>query len=64
MNDNSEKNARDMETILMALDQISQTIEVMTGVVDRLRNHVQRQEAAAERTVPAREETGADQVLH
>ena len=34
----------DTETILMALDQISQTIEVMTSVVGRLRTYVQEQE--------------------
>ena len=28
------------ERILMALDQVSQTIDVMTGVVDRLKRHV------------------------
>lgn len=33
----------DTETILMALDQISQTIDVMTSVVGRLRNHMQEQ---------------------
>ena len=31
----------------MALDQISQTIDVMTSVVGRLRNYLQQQEAAA-----------------
>ena len=35
--------ADDNETILIALDQISQTIEVMTRVVDRLRHHLQEQ---------------------
>ena len=36
----------DTETILMALDQISQTIDVMTSVVGRLRNYLQDQESA------------------
>ncbi len=35
------------ETILMALDQISQTIDVMTSVVNRLRKYVQQRDAAA-----------------
>ena len=43
----SDKNPSDNETILMALDQISQTIDVMTSVVGRLRNYMQQQEAAA-----------------
>ena len=38
------------ETILMALDQISQTIDVMTSVVGRLRNYMQQQEASAQLT--------------
>ena len=33
----------DHETVMMALDQISQTIEVMTRVVDRLRTHLAEQ---------------------
>ena len=36
-----------METILMALDQISQTIDVMTSVVGRLRTYLQEQESAS-----------------
>ncbi|CAH0993415.1 hypothetical protein SIN8267_03564 [Sinobacterium norvegicum] len=30
----------DTETILLTLDQIDQTIEIMTGVVGRLKNHL------------------------
>ena len=45
--DNSDKNHSDTETIMMALDQISQTIDVMTSVVGRLRNYMQQQEASA-----------------
>ncbi len=45
--DDNEKRASENETILMALDQISQTIEVMTSVVSRLRNYMQQQEEAA-----------------
>ncbi|MFT7286387.1 MAG: hypothetical protein ACI87W_000493 [Halieaceae bacterium] len=36
------------ETILLALDQISQTIDVMNSVVGRLRNFVQKQPLAPE----------------
>ena len=43
----SDKNPSDNETILMALDQISQTIDVMTSVVGRLRTYMQEQESAA-----------------
>ena len=39
-----EPEQNDNETILMALDQISQTIDVMTSVVGRLRHFVQEQE--------------------
>ena len=42
--DKDKKASTDNETILMALDQISQTIDVMTSVVGRLRNHLQDQE--------------------
>ena len=60
----SGKNQADTETILMALDQISQTIEVMTSVVGRLRSYLQQREAAAgaEQSTPAA--ALADQTLH
>ena len=45
--DKREKNPSETETILMALDQISQTIDVMTSVVGRLRSYMQQQESAA-----------------
>jgi argininosuccinate lyase len=48
MSDN-KKPQNDTETILMALDQISQTIDVMTSVVGRLKTYLrehQRQPAA------------------
>jgi hypothetical protein len=38
-----DNNPTESETILMALDQISQTIDVMTSVVGRLRNYVHQQ---------------------
>jgi hypothetical protein len=61
---NSGKNQADTETILMALDQISQTIDVMTSVVGRLRSYVKQREAAAgvEQSAPAA--SRADQTLH
>jgi hypothetical protein len=43
----NKKPQNETETILMALDQISQTIDVMTSVVGRLRNYLQEQETAA-----------------
>jgi len=63
---NSDKSPTDTETILMALDQIGQTIDVMTSVVGRLRTYVQQQEtsAAADQSKELREEMQADRVLH
>jgi hypothetical protein len=43
---NDKKSSKDTETILMALDQISQTIDVMTSVVGRLRTYLQEQDPA------------------
>ena len=40
----NDKNTSETETVLMALDQISQTIDVMTSVVGRLRSYVQQQQ--------------------
>ena len=61
-----DKNPRDTETILMALDQISQTIDVMTSVVGRLRTYLQQQEAAAtaEKSADLRAEMQPDRILH
>ena len=63
---NSDKSPSDTETILMALDQISQTIDVMTSVVGRLRHHLQEQEAAAaaDKSSELSAEIGADRILH
>ena len=61
----NQKNPSETETILMALDQISQTIDVMTSVVGRLRNYLQQQEAAAaeqQKDLPA--EMHSDRILH
>jgi len=62
----SDKNPSDNETILMALDQISQTIDVMTSVVGRLRTYMQEQESAAtdKRGKELQEEMRPDRILH
>ena len=63
--DNSDKNPSEAETILMALDQISQTIDVMTSVVGRLRNYLQQQEAAAaDQQKELQAEMQSDRILH
>ena len=60
-----DKNPSENETILMALDQISQTIDVMTSVVGRLRNYMQQQEAAAaEKNKDSRADVQSDRILH
>ena len=63
--DKREKNPSETETILMALDQISQTIDVMTSVVGRLRNYMQQQEsAAADQTKELQADMLSDRTLH
>jgi len=63
--DNSDKNPSDNETILMALDQISQTIDVMTSVVGRLRTYMQQQEtAAADQKKDLQADMQSDRTLH
>lgn len=53
------------ETILMALDQIGQTIDVMTSVVNRLRTYVQQQEVAtADKSKEQAAEMQSDRILH
>ena len=53
------------ETIMMALDQISQTIDVMTSVVGRLRNYVQQQKTqAADKSKSLQAEMRSDRTLH
>jgi hypothetical protein len=63
---NSGKNQTDTETILMALDQISQTIDVMTSVVGRLRTYMKQQESAAsvEKTPELEAEAHPDRIIH
>ena len=56
MNDRDDPYS-DRESILMALDQISQTIDVMTSVVGRLRSQV---EARGEAHGRARTEAESD----
>ena len=63
--ENSNKTPRDTETILMALDQISQTIDVMTSVVGRLRNYVQQETSTSTDTSKElRKEMQSDRKLH
>ncbi len=63
MSDNGKPT--ETETILMALDQISQTIDVMTSVVNRLRTYVQKQEVAeTEKSRDLSAESEADRILH
>lgn len=61
----SDKSPSETETIMMALDQISQTIDVMTSVVGRLRNYVQQQEASTtDKSKELQAEMRADRTLH
>ena len=61
----SGKNQTDTETILMALDQISQTIDVMTSVVGRLRTYMKQQESAAiDKTPDLESELHPDRIIH
>ncbi len=64
--DKSDKSPTETETILMALDQISQTIDVMTSVVGRLRHYVQQQQGTApsEQARPFEEDVQGDHILH
>lgn len=65
-----DKKERETETILMALDQISQTIDVMTSVVGRLRTHLHQQEREAAAADPQKEQKELqaqmrpDRILH
>ena len=61
----SDKCIADDEAILLTLDQISQTIDVMTSVVGRLRSHMQQREASSPDPARAlRKEMRPDRVLH
>ena len=61
---NSKKSPKDSETIMMALDQISQTIEVMNSVVGRLRHHVQQQTTTHDPQSVNKDDLRSDRVLH
>jgi len=66
MNDN-DKAPKDTETILMALDQISQTIDVMTSVVGRLRTYLQEydnKETTTDISQGVQAEMRSNRVLH
>jgi uncharacterized protein Yka (UPF0111/DUF47 family) len=60
--DKSKDNPADREAILMALDQISQTIDVMNSVVGRLRSFVEAHEVAQE--AEPRAAMRSDRILH
>ena len=63
--DDSNNTPKESETILMALDQISQTIDVMTSVVGRLRTYLQQEATAAtEKPRGLGAEMRADRILH
>ena len=65
MSDGGKKH-KDTETILMALDQISQTIDVMTSVVGRLPTYTRQQEtsAAMEKSRDSEAELHTDRIIH
>lgn len=61
----SDNKPTETETILMALDQISQTIDVMTSVVNRLRNYVQEHDvAASDAAAESAADLQADRIIH
>ena len=49
---NNKKAPIDTETILMTLDQLGQTIDIMTTVVGRLRHYVTEQQKAEHHSTP------------
>ena len=68
MNDRDNQR-RDQEGILLALDQLSQTIDVMTSVVGRLRSQVEAQadtpgEAGDQGPDALPPESTTDRILH
>ncbi|MFV8818541.1 hypothetical protein [Haliea sp. E17] len=60
----SESKPSETETILMALDQISQTIDVMTSVVGRLRHYVQQQGASADSALENGMPLPSERIVH
>lgn len=62
---NTDNTPKDTETILMALDQISQTIDVMTSVVGRLRTYLQQEATAgSDQSKNTLSEVQSDRILH
>jgi hypothetical protein len=61
---NSDKEPTDTETMLMALDQISQTVDVMNSVVERLRSYLEHRRDSTETPVDLRREMSTDRILH
>lgn len=57
-----DREHNDNETILMALDQISQTIDVMTSVVGRLRHFVEEQDVSEQAL--RKEDLHPNRILH
>jgi len=56
MSESEDKKAQvDSETILMTLDQIGQTIEIMTNVVGRLRGYITEQAEHETKASPPKE---------
>ncbi len=60
--DKQDDPTEDSEHVLIALDQISQTIDVMNRIVARLRNHVEQRETGKQAELQA--EMRSDRVLH
>ena len=62
----NDKKTSETETILMALDQISQTIDVMTSVVGRLRNYVQQHkiDSLPDENLEGSAKLSSDHVIH
>jgi argininosuccinate lyase len=62
--DNRDDMPKDTESVMLALDQLSQTIEVMTSVVGRLRTHMRQEAAGATRQRRLRADMRPDRILH
>ncbi len=60
----TDRKPSETETILMALDQISQTIDVMTSVVNRLRTYVRQQDAKADTVVEGGAHLPSERIVH
>ena len=61
---NTDKTPKDTETILMALDQFSQTIDEMRSVVGRLRTYLQQEAASSDHSKSTPSEIQSDRILH